>query len=290
MINRCSIFFLFTFTTLHSFAYAKIHEYQTTRTKSVAGGGVGSVLLEESAFLNPASISFFQTSSIFAQKDNITTTDNANSSFPEKSSLGFVLAQGDPSLAGTFSYINQKEGNIQRRRFGISMSSPMSNTSSLGFSVRDSKDTDSTTNTTAKYYQTVFGVTHIMSNNTSMGIVLYDPFKSKAKETKLLIGFQHNLFSYITAMFDVGADYNAEEISKKTSLSGAVQIRVLDDFYLRAAGFNDKIKNEQGESYGIAWIQPRLAFEFAIKNTKDKTSNIEQKNKETSFSISLRGI
>lgn len=290
MINRCSIFFLLATVTIHNFAFARIHEYQTTRTKSVGGGGTGSVLLEESAFLNPASISFFQTSSIFAQRDNYTSSDNANNSFPKKSSMGFVLAQGDPALAGTFSYINQKEGNIERKRFGISMSSPIANTSSLGFSVRDSKDLDKSTNTTTKYYQTVFGVTHIMSNSTTMGIVLYDPFKSKAKETKLLIGFQHNLFSYITGMFDVGADYNANEISKKTYLSAAVQIRVLDDFYLRAAGFNDKMLNEKGESYGIAWIQPRLAFEFAIKNTKDKSSLVEQKNKETSFSISLRGI
>lgn len=290
MINRCSIFFLFTIATLHSFAYAKIHEYQTTRTKSVAGGGIGSVLLEESAFLNPASISFFQTSSIFAQRDNFTSTDNNNSSYPKKSSMGFVLAQGDPALAGTFSYINQKEGNIERKRYGISMSSPIANASSLGFSVRDSKDVDTSTNTTTKYYQTVFGVTHIMSNNTTMGIVLYDPFKSKAHETKLLIGFQHNLFSYITGMFDVGADYNADEISKKTYLAAAVQIRVLDDFYLRAGGFNDKIRNEKGESYGIAWVQPKLAFEFAIKNTKDKSSATDLKNKETSFSISLRGI
>ncbi len=66
MINRCSIFFLLATVTIHNFAFARIHEYQTTRTKSVGGGGTGSVLLEESAFLNPASISFFQTSSIFA--------------------------------------------------------------------------------------------------------------------------------------------------------------------------------------------------------------------------------
>lgn len=290
MINRSSIFFLLLLPCIHNFASAKIHEYETTRTKSVAGGGVGSVLVEESAFLNPASTTFFQTSSIFAQKDNFTTSDNINTAYPKKSSMGFVLAQGDPSIGGTFSYIKQREGSIERKRLGVSMSGPIADTSSFGFSVRDSKDFDSNTNTTKKYYQTVFGVTHVMSNSTTMGVVLYDPFRSAGHETKILLGFQHNLFSYITGILDFGADYNAEEISKKIIINGAVQIRVLDDFYLRAGGFNDKIREEKGESYGIAWVQPRLSLEFAIKNTKDKTSTTDQKNKETSFSLSLRGI
>ncbi|MBF0367814.1 MAG: hypothetical protein HQK50_19760, partial [Oligoflexia bacterium] len=50
----------------------KIHDFETTYLQSTAGTGVGSLLMDESAILNPASISFFNLSSFYLQR---TTTD-----------------------------------------------------------------------------------------------------------------------------------------------------------------------------------------------------------------------
>jgi hypothetical protein len=290
MINHTRAIFIFSAIFLCNFAHSKIHEYETTHLKSTSGSGSAAILLEESAFLNPASIVFFNSSSVYAQKDTISTSDSANTSYPKSKSMGFVMAQGDPTLGGTFSYVNQEEDNVQRKRFGVSMASPTSNLSSLGFSVRSSTDLDLTTSIKHKYYQAVFGVTHVLTENTSLGVVLYDPFKSYAKETKVIVGVQQNIVSYISGFLDAAVNYSAEEISKTLILKAALQVRVLDDIYLRAGGYNDKIRNEKGETYGLAWVSPKLAFEFALKTNKSNSLNISKKDKETSFSLSLRGF
>jgi hypothetical protein len=71
-----------------------------------------------------------------------------------------------------------------------------------------------------------------------------------------------------------------------------MQIKVLDDFYLRVGGFNDKARLETGSGFGLAWIQPRLSFEFAIKNTKRAQDTTLQQTdatfKESSFAASIR--
>lgn len=271
--------------------HTKIHEFETTHLKSTGGTGVGSILNEESAFLNPAPIAFFTTSSFYVQKDNDKLTDNGLVQ-PKPKSLGFVLADGNPSLSGSVSYVTQEEENIKRKRWGATLSGPISDKSAMGVSIRQSKDEDIVSKKIDKYYQTVLGVTHAIDEKFSLGIVAYDPFKSKAHETKALIGFQYVLLDYITAAVDFGGDYNADEISKSLIYKGALQVKVLDDFFLRFGGFSDKIRDEKGSGFGLAWIQPRLSLEFALKNT---TRNLnlalnqnEAKLKETSIALSIR--
>jgi hypothetical protein len=279
---------LFTYSTG---AHSKIHEFETTHLKSTAGTGVGSILTEESAFLNPAPLAFFSTSSFYFQKDSAKFKKNAINQ-PDPKSVGFVLADGNPSLSGSLSYVTQEEEGLKRKRWGLSLSAPISDKSAGGISVRQTKDETLSTKHTQKYYQTVLGVTHALDEKFSMGIVAYDPFKSKAHETKALLGFQYVMQSYITASFDLGADYTSEEISKTLIYKGALQVKVLDDFYLRFGTFNDKERSEKGNGFGLSWIQPRLSIEFAIKNTK-RESNLalaesDATLKETSFSISAR--
>ena len=135
-------------------------------------------------------------------------------------------------------------------------------------------------------------MTHSIDEKLSLGIVAYDPFKSKGKETKALLGFQYVLMTYITGAFDFGGDYYSDNISTTLIYKGALQIKVLDDFFLRFGGFDDKMRAEKGNGYGLAWVQPRMSFEFALKNTK-RNANIslnqsETSFKETSFSGSIR--
>lgn len=272
-------------------AHSKIHEFETTHLKSMGGTGVGGVLAEESAFLNPAPLAFFNTATFYVQKDSGKLT-NDNVSAPKPKALGFVMADGNPSLSGSLSYVTQEEDIYKRKRWGLSFSGPVSEKSAFGISYRQTTDENTQTNVTKKYYQTVLGVTHSIDEKLTMGIVAYDPFKSQGHETKALIGMQYVLMTYISAAFDFGGDYTSDEISKTLLYKGALQVKVLDDFYLRFGGFNDKARAESGNGYGLAWIQPRLSFEVSLKNTK-RSKNVsltmaEQSFKETSFAASIR--
>ncbi len=270
---------------------AKIHEYETTHLKSMGGTGVGSILTEDSAFLNPASLAFFTTSSVYFQKDNGALTSN-NALSPNPKSVGIVFADGNPSLSGSISYISQVEDIYKRKRWGLTLSGPTSEKSSMGISIRKSEDQNTSTNKTDKYYQSVLGITHAVDEKFTIGIIAYDPFKSKSHETKAMIGLQYVLMNYITGAFDFGGDYTANEISKTLIYKAALQFKVLDDFFLSFGGFNDRIRSEKGNGFGLSWIQPRLSFEFAIKNTSrngDPSIALpETKFKETSLAASLR--
>ncbi len=60
-IKKLSLLALFSFT-FKAYAFTRVHDFETTRLKSTSGAGVGSILLEEAAVLNPASLSFFSIS------------------------------------------------------------------------------------------------------------------------------------------------------------------------------------------------------------------------------------
>ena len=202
------------------------------------------------------------------------------------------MADGNPSLSGSLSYVNQEEDIFTRKRWGISLSGPLADKSAFGLSVRQSTDENTATKTSLKYYQTVLGVTHAIDEKLSLGIVAYDPFKSRGDETRAMIGLQYILMSYISGAFDFGGNYYSTDITKTLLYKGALQIKVLDDFYLRFGSFSDKSRAETGNGYGLGWVQPRLSFEFALKNTKrSKDINLNQTEtnfSETSFSGSIR--
>jgi hypothetical protein len=65
-----------------------------------------------------------------------------------------------------------------------------------------------------------------------------------------------------------------------------VQIKFFTEVYLRAGYFNDKGMEEKGTGVGLGWVQPRLAIEAALKNSKGFTSS--KTARETSFSLSYR--
>jgi hypothetical protein len=287
----CKTFLLIVFVISFS-AHASMHEFETTHLKSMGGAGVGSILVEESAFLNPAPLAFFQNASVYAQKDDSTFTEGAAGNNTTPKSTAFVLADGNPNLAGSISFSKQEEANTERKRWGLSLSSLVSERSALGINVRSSDDKNKLTSVSQKYYQTVLGISHAVDEKSSMGITLFDPFKSVAHETKLLFGVQVLTFNYITLNADFGGNYNAIDVSKALIYKGSMQVRVLDDFYVRFGGFSDKIKNESGNGYGLAWVQPRLSFEFAYKNTKSAADAAlgtnEYRTKETSLSASIR--
>jgi hypothetical protein len=274
MINYIQKFIFLSAFLLSVKANAAVHEFETTHMKSMGGAAAAGILAEESAFYNPAPLAFFGTSTVYAQKDNSILGKD----------MGFVICDGNSAISGSISYVKQEEQDFNRSRWGVSMSTPMQKGSSVGMSIRKTKDDILSAHTSNEYYQTVFGVTHIMNEQFSLGVVAYDPFKSAAHETKALLGLQYLLMDYIVASVDFGGNYTKDSFSKALIYKGALQVTVLNDLFLRVGTFTDKEKSEKGTGMGLAWVQPRLSFAFAIKNF---TTVTDQRIKETSMSASI---
>lgn len=275
MIDYIQKFIFLSAFLLSGNGHAAVHEFETTHMKSMGGAGTAGILAEESAFNNPAPLAFFTTSTVYAQKDKSVLG----------SATGFVLGDGNPGLSGSISYVKQEEEDFKRSRWGLSLSVPTSKNSAAGLSIRKSTDDVLSTNTRTNYYQTVLGVVHLINEQFSVGVVAYDPFKSKAHETKGMIGMQYVLMEYIIAIVDFGGNYTKDTFSKELIYKAALQVTVLNDVFLRIGTFTDKEKSEKGTGMGLAWVQPRLSFAFAQKNF---TTSTDRKIKETSFSLSLR--
>jgi hypothetical protein len=275
MIDYIQKVFFLSAILLMGNAYAAVHEFETTHIKSMGGTGVAGVMAEESAFYNPAPLAFFTNSTVYAQQD--------------KSSLGkatgFVICDGNPELSGSVSYVKQEEQDFRRSRWGVSLSTPTSKTSAAGISIRKTTDDILSLHSSTNYYQVVGGVVHVINDQFSLGVVAYDPLKSRAHETKALIGMQYLLADYVAATVDFGGNYTSDNFSKNLIYKGALQITVLNDVFLRVGTFTDKEKSEKGTGMGLAWVQPRLSFAFGVKNF---TTNTNTKIKETSMSASIR--
>lgn len=281
--------------SIKSYGFSRVHDYETTRLKSTSGAGVGSILLEEAAILNPASISFFNQSSIYASKTNGKFTIKENSAeLPEKNDLGIIISDSNPTMSGTAHYIKTEEGFSERKRFGLTLSSIIGKKSAMGFAYRKTTDTIGTSalsKTENKYQQMSAGVLHVVDPQLTFGAIIIDPFKTNPKESKAYFGFQYNFMAPIAIIGDMGSKWD-EDLSGNLIYRGALQFTVFNDFYIRVGMFNDKGNSERGNSIGAAWVQPRLSLDFAIKNTKILANTLKAQNaydlKETTFGLSLR--
>jgi hypothetical protein len=269
---------------------AKIHEYETSLLKSRGGSGAAAALVEESSFLNPASTSLTGASTLYYQHDTQSINDTTNKNYPKQSSSGFVLGDSSNGYSLNLSYISQIEENDSRKGFGLTTSTAIGPQSFVGYSIRLNTDLNSLTQVSKKYYESVFGVTHIISQGTSVAIIAFDPFKSKADNTHAIIGINHELVAFVAISADLGLQYLDDQITKNYSAKGAIQIKVLDDFYLKFGIFNDKSRSEKGEGIGLSWMGPRFSLDFGLKNTRTDIAQIEKKSKDISFSIAFRGI
>ncbi len=293
-IKKLSLLALFSFA-FKVYAFTRVHDFETTRLKSTSGAGVGSVLLEEGAILNPASLSFFNISSIYAAKSSGEFTPEGTSpTLGDKKDLGFILSDSNPTLSGSAYYTKTEEGFGEKKRYGVSLSGIVSENSALGFNYRSTKENSGLSRTTLKekkYQQAIVGFTQAASKELSYGIVLIDPFKSHSVDTKAILGIQYDLAASVALIADAGSRYD-EDLSSNLLYRSALQFTILNDFFLRVGMFNDKGINEKGSSFGLSWVQPRLSIDFAIKNTKIMSSVEKNQNayklKETDFAISYR--
>ena len=279
--------------------HATLREFETTRLKSTAGTGVGSILMDEATSLNPASIGFYQVSSLYFQKiegevthQDSPTTDPSNQQFRD---IAVIASDASKGTAGSISYVDQKRGPEKRRLFAVSLARPVSEKSSLGITYRRGKETiypkSSSELVTDRYQEFSLGASHAINENFSLGVLLDDPLQRHDNPTKGTIGFQYIFQEYISLMLDVGGDYS-KDLATDFHYRGGVQVKFFNDFYLRAGAFRDEILDETGSGAGLGWVGPRLVLEVGVKNTTveevPERDQDGEKVSETSFSLALK--
>jgi hypothetical protein len=252
-------------------AYAHIREFQTTRLVSTAGAGVASILSTEAAVLNPAASTFFEGSSFSYQSYRTSLqkkSDERNAAgndFPSNNvSQGAFMADHTGPVKGGVAYILQDENGYERNRAVVHGAAPIGTATSMGVSysyIQDKypqqfKDRHKT------HHQLSWGLTHIVDEDTILGIVILDPTRTTPGEERIIGGFQYNLSDKFMLIGDLGTQYT-KNVSEKYLWRGAIQLNVFGDFFLRIGQFYDNITQMKGTGWGASWVGPRFGVEFA---------------------------
>ena len=292
-MNLLKYFVLFSITC-STVSWAAIRDLETTRLQSTSGAGVGSILVNESAFLNPASIVFVPTSAFYYQNGGSKHSKESESrtrDFSDGSSEIYLLSDSSSQLKGSFSYQRQAENQFKRTRFTSSFGSNIGKKTAMGILYRYTIDEEIRENDEKKFHQGVIGLTHILSEKLIFGATIVDPFLSNKEDARAVAGIQYNLVGSLTLILDYGVNFN-DEPEKNSFTKGAVQINFFKDLYLRAGKFSDHITGLDGSSWGVSWIGPRLAIEFATKTSnvvEEKSDYLFEDEKiiESSFSVAV---
>jgi hypothetical protein len=291
---------ILTFLFSHNIQ-ARVHDFESTRLKSTAGAGVASVLMDESVLLNPASIAFFDVTSIYIQRINSSFNElnksGSQSEGPQKQkeeskSHGIILADGKGMFKGAISHQLQDEMSDHRQRFALSGSHAIGKMSSFGILYRWTQDNtkisaeDGSINANKKsYHQINLGVIHAINENLTLGATVNDIFRKEKEDVKFTLGVQFLYMNIISLMADAGGNYY-EDPAPSFFHRLALQLNFFDDFYLRVGTFRDKGLNEKGNGLGIGWLSPRMLIDLAVKNTQLLSSQLKQK--DLSLSLSFR--
>ena len=256
--------------------------FETTRLKSTGGSGIASILMDEASLLNPASVAFFQASSIYLQKgggefkteSGIPQSQVGQAALGDKlNSLALIASDGNNKLSGSVSFIQQREGDAKRRQWGLASASAIGSKTALGFTSILQKD-ELPHKARIKRWHFNIGILHALDENLSIGLVALDPWKRNdpLPQANLILGMQYVYQRSIAIMFDVGSNFY-QNLNDYLVARGAIQLKVLKDLFLRVGAFDDRGKQERGSGIGIGWAGPKLVFELAIKNTKIYRSN-----------------
>lgn len=295
---------LFSLPLLASFG-----PYETGRLTGTAGAGVGSVLLDEAAVLNPAPLAFYNLSSIYLQRSglNFKEADEINQSEAQKEfekarvnqynnrsvSYGVILSDTKGPFKGSFGYFKQKEKLNTRQRFAGTWSSLMSEDSAFGLRGQRTTDTieseDGLPRKERTFYQVSVGVLHVLSEELTVGLVANDPFESLPEESTAELGVQYYFNRLFVLMADGGLNYY-QTASDSYFYKGALQISFFKDFFLRGGIFHNEGRKEKGNGVGLSWMGARVIADVALKNTTffgPENSKKTDKSRDLTFSLSV---
>lgn len=296
LLKKLSVILIFIVSFNHTLAKKFIPAFETTRMKATGGAGVASPLLDEANYLNPASSAFFNVGSLYVQKNDLSAESQSSgvSNTIESDQLALIASDSKSKNGGSISYNKMTIGRDEIKQIGGSLSSPVGQKSAIGasFNRLEENSFDSAGTLTERDYNiTTFGVTHALNRELFLGIVLKDAFRSKANNTKALVGLHYFYKQYVNLILDVGADYK-EELSQSAQWNAAAELRIMNDFMLRFGFFDDRGLAIKGNGIGVGWVQPRLTLEIALKNTdvldSERLQQVAEQVNETTLSLSYR--
>lgn len=278
-----------------------LQNFETTRLKSTAGAGVGSILMDESTVLNPAPLAFFNLSAFYIQKASATHTfandDMQSTSAPEKSEqLGIIASDGRGKVAGSVSFNKIDIDSQEHKRMAASVAYRASDTSAIGIAYKmneaATKDASAVDYLTKKYSTISIGITNVFENGFSLGLLADDPQEKGPNGGRGTIGLQYVYKNFVTLMTDIGSKYKADTFSENLFYRIGAQFSLFKDLYLRIGTNYDHGLATKSQGIGLSWIQPRLMLDFALQNvTFMYDESLHQKNskeKESSLSLSYR--
>lgn len=284
---------------IHNISYARIHNFQTARLKATAGTGVASLLVEESILLNPSTLTYFDIGALYLQKtgSDITEDQTGLNRAPkefESSGLAAIVADTTKDLNGALAFIKQKQNGEEKITYASAFSALVGKKSSFGLNyahVQENFEDFSGAVQSEKYNQIGAGITHTISPTWTVAVSGTDILGAVEKDRRVFFGAQFNYDNLLLLMFDLGTDYK-EELNGSSIARAAIQISLLKDVVIRVGAFDDKKLLSNGTGFGLAWIQPKLSFDFAL-NSYDLKENrrflqTPQKVRETTFALSYR--
>jgi hypothetical protein len=264
------ILFFFTFD-----AVAQIRPLQTTRMTSTSGAGVGSLLVVESAILNPAALAFF-TDTYFSYQKNSSSIKSGNdlrlvddNNFPSSNGHeAYFLFDNSSQVKGGFSYQHQREGGFERKRLTASLAGFITDRLTWGLLYKYTEDnlSSSARGNSKVSHPVTLGLTYVFSPGLIVGATYDDPGLAIKEETRANIGIQYSLFDQFVLIFDAGTKPNGDAFDSRI-WRGALQFNVFSDFFVRAGKYQDRALNLEGDSWGVSWIGPKLGAEFAMKQS-----------------------
>lgn len=288
-------------TILSLNASAQVRTFQTTRLVSTSGAGVGSVLVNESAILNPASLAFFSGTYVSYQN----TRSELRSENPQREvqgqsfsrsnrNEGYFIFDNSTPVKGGFSYQYQNENGIQRRRTTATLAAALGTSLTAGLLYKYTEDTGpiGSTKRHRVAHPLTLGLTWIAMPKLTLGVIWSDPGQAVPGESEAVLGSQFSITERLIVMFDAGSD-PTRRYSDTMAWKGAVQYNPLGDLFLRLSRFSDKAQNLEGEAWGVSWTGPKLGLDFAVKTShqlEDKSSFLFRREKmnEYSFAANLR--
>ncbi len=279
-------------------SWAQVREFQTTRLMSTAGAGVASILSTEAAVLNPAASTFFQGSSFSYQSYRTSlqresdVRDTLPDPFPRSNrSQGTFMSDHSGPVKGGAAFITQDENSFERQRLVMHGSAPMGGSTSMGFSYNYIQDKRPSRfrDRHQIHHQATVGFTHIVDEDTILGLVVIDPTRTTPGEERAIAGFQYTLADRFTLLGDVGIRYT-RRASEDYLWRGGIQMNVFSDFFLKVGQSFDNISKLKGTGWGVSWIGPRLGVEFAQRYSEQFDSGYYVYKDERIIDTSLSAI
>lgn len=234
---------------------------------------MASILSTEAAILNPAASAFFDGSGFSYQsfRSSLRSKNELRNTTPDpypkqNTSQGLFMADHSGPTKGGVAYITQKENKFERERMVAHAAAAINQNTSMGVSYNYIKDTlpAGLSGRHKIEHQASVGLTHIIDEDTILGLVVIDPTRTSPGEERAIAGFQYDIADRFTLIGDVGTQYT-KNTSKKYLWRAAVQLNVFSDFFVRVGQFYDNVYEFKGTGWGASWIGPRFGVEFSQK-------------------------